>query len=195
MYEKLEVFFFRLDLAEISAKLKCTNLFTLNSYKNRRSRSRLKLKIMMETQEEHRYKFHCPIRHPSRVINEIRFHIQVKWFRQKNGENGICAMPRSILQFSIWNLTSYLDRMCKQTQSRPFPLESSALSPPNFTLIGNEDFYTNIVWKSCCFWVFADTSARSCRKKKTWNLLSIYFFCDCSMLRQGQRFQFSSPNS
>ena len=31
-------------------------------------------------------------------------------------------------------------------------LESSALlSPPNFTLIGNDDYYTNLAWKSWCF--------------------------------------------
>ena len=30
-------------------------------------------------------------------------------------------------------------------------LESSALSQPIFTLIGNDDFYTNLVWKSLCF--------------------------------------------
>ena len=27
----------------------------------------------------------------------------MKWFRKKNGEKGISAMPRSILRFSIWN--------------------------------------------------------------------------------------------
>ena len=30
-------------------------------------------------------------------------------------------------------------------------LESSALFPPIFTLIGNNDLYTNLVWKSLCF--------------------------------------------
>ena len=43
---------------------------------------------------------------------------------------------------------------------------SSALSPPNFTLIGNDDFYANLVWKSWCFWVFASISARSSKKLK-----------------------------
>ena len=32
-------------------------------------------------------------------------------------------------------------------------LVSSALSPPIFTLIGNDDFYTNLVLKSWGFWV------------------------------------------
>ena len=32
---------------------------------------------MLKTQEEHRYKFHCPIRHPSRDIIKIRFHISI----------------------------------------------------------------------------------------------------------------------
>ena len=30
-------------------------------------------------------------------------------------------------------------------------LESSALFPPNFAVIGNADFYTNLVWKSWGF--------------------------------------------
>ena len=30
-------------------------------------------------------------------------------------------------------------------------LVSSALSPPKFTLIGNDDFLTNLVWISWCF--------------------------------------------
>ena len=35
-----------------------------------------------------------------------------------------------------------------------------------FTLIGNDDIYTNLVWKSWCFQVFADISATSNRGKK-----------------------------
>ena len=68
-------------------------------------------------------------------------------------------------------------------------LVSSASSPPNLTLIGNDDFYMNLVWISWCFWVFADISARSSRKKT-----HILFFI-CVVLCQGQRFHFSSPNS
>ena len=30
-------------------------------------------------------------------------------------------------------------------------LDASALFIPNFTLIGNDDLYTNLVWKSWCF--------------------------------------------
>ena len=35
-------------------------------------------------------------------------------------------MPRSILQFSIWNLISYPENMCKQTESRPSFILSKA---------------------------------------------------------------------
>ena len=45
-------------------------------------------------------------------------------------------------------------------------LVSSALSPPNFISIENDNFYRNLVTKSWCFGVFADISARSSRKKK-----------------------------
>ena len=56
-------------------------------------------------------------------------------------------------------------------------LVSSALPPPNFTLIGNDDFYTNLWWKIWCCWVFADISARSSREKKTNNFsYQVYFF-------------------
>ena len=44
-------------------------------------------------------------------------------------------------------------------------LVSSALPPPNFILIGSDGFYTNLLWKSWCFGVFADISARASRKK------------------------------
>ena len=64
------------------------------------------------------------------------------------------------------------------------PLVSLALSPPIFTFIGNTDIYTNSVWKSSYFWVFADISARSSRKEKSWELL-MYFFFACAVLRQG----------
>ena len=53
----------------------------------------------------HEVEVHCPIRHASRDITKIRFHIsKLSDFDKKNGENGISAMPRSILRFSIWNL-------------------------------------------------------------------------------------------
>ena len=58
-------------------------------------------------------------------------------------------------------------------------LESSALSPPNFTLIGNDDFYTNLVWKSWYLRVFADISARSSRggeSKKDAIFYILFFF-------------------
>ena len=38
---------------------------------------------MLKTQEEHRCKFQCPIRHPSRDITKIRFHIKSSVFDKK----------------------------------------------------------------------------------------------------------------
>ena len=52
----------------------------------------------------------------------------------------------------------------------------SALSPPNLILIENDSFHTNLVSKSWCFWVFADISARSSRKKKKWLEFFMYVF-------------------
>ena len=46
-----------------------------------------------------------------------------------------------------------------------FSFVSSGLPPPNLTLIGNDDFFTNLVG-SWCFRVVADISARLNRKKK-----------------------------
>ena len=54
-------------------------------------------------------------------------------------------------------------------------LQSSALSSPNFTLIENDNFYTNLVWVSWCFWVFAGISVRSSRKKKARNFSYTFF--------------------
>ena len=45
-------------------------------------------------------------------------------------------------------------------------LVSSELSPPNFILIEDDNFYTNLVLKNWCFGIFADISARSNREKK-----------------------------
>jgi len=48
-------------------------------------------------------------------------------------------------------------------------LVSSELSPPNFILIEDDNFYTNLVLKNWCFGIFADISARSSREKKVYN--------------------------
>lgn len=89
---------------------------------------------------------------------------------------------------SIWCVEKYIDVL----------LEFSALSPPSFTLIRKNDFHTNSVWKSCwCFWVFAGTSAKLSRGKKTLAQSCSYicfFCCPCAILCQGRRVQFSSPN-
>ena len=59
----------------------------------------------------------------------------------------------------------------------------SALSPPNLTLIGNDDFDTNLVWKSWCCWVLVDISARSSRKKQNLRIFRVgFFFCMCNVM-------------
>ena len=71
-------------------------------------------------------------------------------------------------------------------------LVSSALSPPNFTLIGNEDFYTNLVWKTWCFWVFADISARSEKKNSDFCILGSILFSlrmQCCVMVSASDFQ------
>ena len=77
-------------------------------------------------------------------------------------------------------------------------LVSSALSPPIFTLIGNDDFYTNLVWKSWCFVLLRFRRClgeiESGGKSFTWDNFLILFFA-CAVLCQGQCFQFSSPKS
>ena len=55
-------------------------------------------------------------------------------------------------------------------------LVSSALSPPQLTLIGNDEFLKYLRWISWCFWVFADISARSSRKKKSLESFAHFFF-------------------
>ena len=71
--------------------------------------------------------------------------VNVKWFRQKKRwGNGISAMARSILQFSIWNLISYLDNMCKQTESRPSFILSKA-SYGRFCIFSNR--YIGHIWR------------------------------------------------
>ena len=75
-------------------------------------------------------------------------------------------------------------------------LESWALSPPNFIFIGNDDFYTNLVWKSWCFLVFADISARSSRKKNP-RIFHILFFVNvqCCVRVSASNFQVLTCNS
>ena len=74
-------------------------------------------------------------------------------------------------------------------------LKSSALSP-NFSLIGNDYFYTNLVWKSWCFLVFADISARSSRKKNP-RIFHILFFVNvqCCVRVSASNFQVLTCNS
>ena len=64
-------------------------------------------------------------------------------------------------------------------------LVSSALSPPNFILIENDNFNTNLASKSWCFGVFADISARSSRKKEKVRFFQIVFFVAQSVVCQG----------
>ena len=74
-------------------------------------------------------------------------------------------------------------------------LESSALFPPNFTLIGKDDIYTNLLWKIWCF-EFSRISRRDrVGKEKKKNDIFHILFCEGAMLCQGQGFHFSSPNS
>ena len=65
---------------------------------------------MLKTLEKHQCKFHCPIRHPSRDITRTRFLIHVNQvFSTKNGENGIFAIPRSILRLLIGNFNDVFE--------------------------------------------------------------------------------------
>ena len=74
-------------------------------------------------------------------------------------------------------------------------LVASALSPPKITLIGNDDFLFEF---SVDRWVFLSFRGYlgeiESGKKKAQNF-SYTFFFQCSVLCQGQCFQFSSPNS
>ena len=45
-----------------------------------------------------------------------------------------------------------------------------------FTLIGNDYFFTNLVWRSWCFRIFADISSRSSRKKQNLWIFVHFFF-------------------
>ena len=52
----------------------------------------------------HEVEVHCPNRHAWRDMTIMRFHIsKLSDFGNKYGENGIAAMLRPILRFSIWN--------------------------------------------------------------------------------------------
>ena len=109
----------RRDIPENS---KTPTFSTLNSYKNRQSRSMWKLvETMLKTQGEHRYKFHCPFRHPSRDITKTRFHIKVQWLPQKKWKKtAFLRRPAQFWEFRSEILTSFFNRMCTQTESRPF---------------------------------------------------------------------------
>ena len=57
---------------------------------------------MLKTQEEHRYKFHCPIRHPSRDTTKIRFpYISQVFSTKKWGKWHFCDAP---LNFTVFDL-------------------------------------------------------------------------------------------
>ena len=74
--------------------------------------------------------------------------------------------------------------------------ESATLSPPIFTLIGNDDFYTNLVWKKLVLLSFRGYLGEiESEKAKPWKFSYIFFCNACAVLCQGQRFQFSSPDS
>ena len=94
---------YRRDIRQNSKK---RQLFHTNSYKNRRSRSKWNfLGRMLKAQGEHRYKFQCPIRHPSRDITKTRFHIYVQWFTKKIRKKlHFCDAP---LNFAILDLKFY----------------------------------------------------------------------------------------
>ena len=68
------------------------------------------LYTMLKTPVEHRYKFHCPIRHPSRDITKTRFHIQGKCFRQKRRKIKNIAVPRHFLELGADILTRDLEQ-------------------------------------------------------------------------------------
>ena len=60
---------------------------------------------------------------------------------------------------------------------------SSAMSPPIFASVGNDDFLTNYVLKSRCFWVFAGMPSRSSRNIKiSFHINILFFFCACSVV-------------
>ena len=104
IWKILRFCFFHSISSRYPRKLKSTNFSTLNSYNNRRSRSRWNLveTITLKTQGEYRYKFHCLIRHPSRdIITKTRFPVKVKCFRQKWGKWHFCDVP---LNFTVFDL-------------------------------------------------------------------------------------------
>ena len=70
--------------------------------------------------QEHRYKFHCPIRHPSRDITKIDSIYKSSVFDQKMGKMAFLRCPAQFYGFRSEKLTSYLDRKCQQTEIRPF---------------------------------------------------------------------------
>ena len=69
----------------------------------------------------------------------------------------------------------------------------SALSPPIFILIENDNLYTNLVSKSWCFKVFADISARWSRKKKGLKFSYTFFFRTISGVSGLRSSNFCSP--
>ena len=77
-------------------------------------------------------------------------------------------------------------------------LKSSALFPPNFTLIGNDDFYSSFVWESWCFLSFRGYLGGIESEKTTSKAIELFtpfFFSARAIICRGQRFHFSSTNS
>ena len=79
-------------------------------------------------------------------------------------------------------------------------LVSSALSPPKFTLIGNDVFFYEFSVDKLVFLnVRGYLGERSSRKSKSFrekkNLFLIHFFFYCAVLCQDQCFQFSISKS
>ena len=75
-------------------------------------------------------------------------------------------------------------------------LESSALSPPNFILDRERRFlYEFSVEKLVLLSFRGYLGEIESGKKKMLEFFVYFLFCECAVLCQGQRFQFSSPNS
>ena len=74
------------------------------------------------------------------------------------------------------------------------------MSTPNFALIGNDDFVTNLVLKKLVLFVFAEISSRSSRIIEHATIFHILFFFRLfsfahAVMCQGRCLQISSPNS
>ena len=75
---------------------------------------------MLKTLEEYRYKFHCPIRHPSRDMTSIPYVDRSSVFDKKMAKMAFLPCPAHISEFLSELLTTYLNRVCIGTESRVF---------------------------------------------------------------------------